>query len=214
MELSASDPDLDLCHAHGELVGVRADPRLVWDPLNPTAMALRPSPLRMKPHRMRLRRKHGLRVCPRVESESRPTSADLRFVIRTRTVLTHTDMNGKDASRMHCTTECDWESSSWLKSTITPAVIKGQREHHKQLAKKISGWIQAHGGEQSVAVEAVPVSGGSGKVSATSHPESATVQESNPLSHLEDLWGHASQITGNPVMIGIIAVLLAIILLK
>jgi hypothetical protein len=45
---------------------------------------------------------------------------------------------------MYCTTQCDWSSSSWLKSTITPAVIKGQKEHHQQLVAKIKGWIKDH----------------------------------------------------------------------
>lgn len=45
---------------------------------------------------------------------------------------------------MFCTTQCDWSSSSWLKSTITPAVIKGQKEYHTQLAHKIRTWIKEH----------------------------------------------------------------------
>lgn len=45
---------------------------------------------------------------------------------------------------MYCTTQCDWSSGSWLKSTITPAVIKGQKEHHQQLVGKIRKHIKAH----------------------------------------------------------------------
>ena len=120
-------------------------------------------------------------------------------------------MDGKPAARMHCTTECDWESSSWLKGTITPAVIKGQREHHKQLARKVSEWIQAHGGQGTVGVEATPV--GSDK-QVEQRQVGDNLEDSPALAQLSDLWSHASQITRNPVMIGIIAVLLAIVLLK
>jgi len=66
------------------------------------------------------------------------------FVIRTRTCLTHDDIKGRPATRIYCTTQCDWISSSWLKGKIGPAVIKGQREYHQKLMVKIRQWIKEH----------------------------------------------------------------------
>ncbi|ORX38733.1 hypothetical protein BD324DRAFT_622133 [Kockovaella imperatae] len=120
-----------------------------------------------------------------------------RFVIRTRTVLTHAEVHHKPGSRMYVTTECDWSSSSWLKGTITPAVIKGQRSHHEQLAKKVNEWIKSHD-MADVVVE-------------VSTPALTEPTETAPWLDLEK---HVSEILGNPVMIALIAVLLAIIILQ
>lgn len=48
------------------------------------------------------------------------------------------------ATRLYCTTQCDWSSSSMLKGTITPAVIKGQKEYHEKLVSAIKDWIKVH----------------------------------------------------------------------
>ena len=53
-------------------------------------------------------------------------------------------MDGAPATRMYCTTQCDWSASSMLKSTITPAVIKGQKEYHQSWLAAIKEWIEDH----------------------------------------------------------------------
>jgi hypothetical protein len=66
------------------------------------------------------------------------------FKIHTRTCLTRTVENGTPSTRMYCTTQCDWSASSMLKSTITPAVIKGQKEYHQSWLSALKEWIDAH----------------------------------------------------------------------
>ena len=51
---------------------------------------------------------------------------------------------------MYCTTQTDWSSSSFLKSTITPAVIKGQKSYHQRLTAKIREWVKVHPSEFGV----------------------------------------------------------------
>ncbi|KAK4688963.1 hypothetical protein P7C73_g1141, partial [Tremellales sp. Uapishka_1] len=81
------------------------------------------------------------------ETQTPDVPTGKKFKIRTRTCLTHTELNGKKATRMYCTTQCDWSASSWLKSTITPAVIKGQKEYHQELNRKIRSWVKVHPNE-------------------------------------------------------------------
>jgi hypothetical protein len=66
------------------------------------------------------------------------------FKIHTRTCLTRAVVDGAPATRMYCTTQCDWSASSMLKSTITPAVIKGQKEYHQKWLSTLKEWIDAH----------------------------------------------------------------------
>jgi len=68
------------------------------------------------------------------------------FKIRTRTCLSHTGAQNDTtpATRLYCTTQCDWSASSMLKSTITPAVIKGQKEYHVKLVDAVNDWIADH----------------------------------------------------------------------
>ncbi|WVQ98399.1 hypothetical protein IAU59_005522 [Kwoniella sp. CBS 9459] len=142
------------------------------------------------------------------------------FSVHTRTCLTHAERNGRPATRMYCTTQCDWSASSWLKSTITPAVIKGQKGYHQKLAKKIREWVKDHPDEFGTKPEHLPSEG---------ELENATVSdgESNDITTTEFQKGngiavvtkqtawidHAMEIPGNPVMLiitGICATLLFI----
>lgn len=62
----------------------------------------------------------------------------------TRTCLTQTDIRGRPATRVYCSTQVDWSSSSLLKGTVTPAVIKGQKEHYRDLVDSARRWIRSH----------------------------------------------------------------------
>lgn len=129
-------------------------------------------------------------------SVSPPELTSPRFTIRTRTCLSKTILRGKPATRMYCTTQCDWSSGSWLKSTITPAVIKGQKEHHQQLTKKIRGHVKAHPDEFGVSTagesddssegdekadEAGEATGGGGQVAVKSHGDAVEAITENPM---------------------------------
>ncbi len=104
---------------------------------------------------------------------------------------------------MLCTTQCDWASSSWLKGTITPAVIKGQKEHHQQLSKKIRSWVRDHSKEfrQIESVEA-------GKA------EEVTTQsvQLETMTSSKSYIAHAQDISRNPVMMGIVGLLCLLLL--
>lgn len=58
--------------------------------------------------------------------------------------MTQTVIDGTPSTRMYCTTQCDWSSSSMLNSTITPAVIKGQKEYHQNWLAALKEWIDGH----------------------------------------------------------------------
>ncbi|WWD18868.1 hypothetical protein CI109_103323 [Kwoniella shandongensis] len=113
---------------------------------------------------------------------------------------------GAPATRILSTTQVDWTGSSMLKSAITPAVIRGQKEHHEQLVSATLDWIDSHredfgkSSEERLEPEIVPVGEG---------PVTSTV----PLSATSDktLVDHASDIPGNPIMIAI-SLLCAILL--
>lgn len=120
-----------------------------------------------------------------------------RFKIHTRTCLTQASLKDKPATRMYCTTQCDWSSGSWLKGTITPAVIKGQKEHHQQLLAKIHKYITAHPDEFD-------------QVSDEEDDRASiiSVDMPRPKSYLE----HAQEIPDNPVMLGLLGFLLALMI--
>jgi hypothetical protein len=69
---------------------------------------------------------------------------------------------------MYCTSQCDWSSFSMLKSTITPAVIKGQKTYHEKLAKGIRHWIHTHPEDYEVVEDDDDLSGGEDEENATS----------------------------------------------
>jgi len=113
---------------------------------------------------------------------------------------------------MHCTTQCDWSSGSWLKGTITPAVIKGQKEHHQQLTKKIRQHIKSH-------PEDFPQNAGDDAGDDADEGENETdhtdvneggddavaTQDKNIMDHLQD-------ITDNPAMLGIVGLCVLLLL--
>jgi hypothetical protein len=45
---------------------------------------------------------------------------------------------------MYSTTQCDWTASSYLQKYITPAVVKGQKEYHQDITRKMRAWIASH----------------------------------------------------------------------
>lgn len=147
------------------------------------------------------------------------------FTVKTRTCLTHAIENDKPATRMFCTSQCDWSSFSMLKSTITPAVIKGQKAYHEKLAKSIRGWIESHPDDFALAGNVGDNSTGGGSVKENAgEPSSDTAQtrsksetaggdtktlpeideiKSRPLASTKSTLDHILEIPGNPVMLGI-----------
>ncbi|KAK8870125.1 hypothetical protein IAR55_000695 [Kwoniella newhampshirensis] len=153
------------------------------------------------------------------EIESETQTPDIpsgkSFKIRTRTCLTHDILHGQSATRIHCTTQVDWTASSMLKSAITPAVIKGQKEHHRQLVHSVRDWVKAHR-EDFANVDADKVE--------IHHPESETAKvegqdaAGDTLMETQAVVGktymdHAGDIWENPVMLGISALCLALLVL-
>ena len=96
------------------------------------------------------------------------------FKIHTRTCLTHAIVDGAPATRMYCTTQCDWSASSMLKSTITPAVIKGQKEYHQVWLAALKEWIQDH--PDDFPSDSPPRSGTGTRPKATSKLSSASTK--------------------------------------
>ncbi|WVQ69663.1 uncharacterized protein L199_007883 [Kwoniella botswanensis] len=126
------------------------------------------------------------------------------FIIRTRTCLTHDILHHKQATRIHCTTQVDWSSSSILKGTITPAVIKGQKEHHQQLIRAITEWVKAHP-DEFTGVEAEQV-----EVRHEAEIEQSTEEVKEKIG--KTIMEHAGEIPDNPVMV-VITVMFVIVLL-
>ncbi|OCF71452.1 hypothetical protein I204_07510 [Kwoniella mangroviensis CBS 8886] len=126
------------------------------------------------------------------------------FIIRTRTCLTHDILHHKQATRIHCTTQVDWSSSSILKGTITPAVIKGQKEHHQQLIRAITEWVKARP-DEFTGVEAEHV-----EVKHEAEIEQSTEEVKEKIG--KTIMEHAEEIPDNPVML-IITVMFVIVLL-
>jgi hypothetical protein len=104
---------------------------------------------------------------------------------------------------MYCTTQCDWSSSSWLKGTITPAVIKGQKEHHQQLTKKIRSWIHSHPEEFGVDADDVD-----DDLTAGSEEVEVVTQRGEGKS----LGQHLREIRENPVTLGMVGLCLVLLL--
>ncbi|WVW82656.1 hypothetical protein I302_104667 [Kwoniella bestiolae CBS 10118] len=125
------------------------------------------------------------------------------FIIRTRTCLTHDILHHKQATRIHCTTQVDWSSSSLLKGTITPAVIKGQKEHHQQLVQAITEWVKGHPDDFGVSREHVEI-----KHETEIEHTTEEVKEKIGKTIIE----HAGEIPDNPVML-VITVLFVVLLL-
>lgn len=142
--------------------------------------------------------------------------------MKTRTCLTHTGLHGKQATRMYCTSQCDWSSFSMLKSTITPAVIKGQKSYYANLAKSIRHWVKTHPqdyGEEAEDAEDEEEEGDgvgevlqSEKVGEDSIAEPVTVvsEKDGHGAHTttattgpRSLFDHTLDIPNNPVMLGI-----------
>lgn len=134
--------------------------------------------------------------------------ADARFKIRTRTCITHAAAKGRPGSRLVCTTQCDWSSSSWLKGTITPAVIKGQKEHHQQLVKKIRRWIKDHPENYPLDNDGLKEEG------ETSDLEEDVVELEDDNRGGQTMIGHAQDATRNPVAVGLFAVLLLMVVFQ
>ncbi|WWC69066.1 uncharacterized protein I206_103002 [Kwoniella pini CBS 10737] len=128
------------------------------------------------------------------------------FTIRTRTCLTHDSLNNKQATRIHCTTQVDWSSSSLLKGTITPAVIKGQKEHHQQLIKGMTEWVKSHPGDfKGVDQDKVEI-----KHEVEIPQTEDTVNEKVGKTLLQ----YAGDIPDNPVMLAITILFLVLLLLN
>jgi len=111
---------------------------------------------------------------------------------------------------MYCTTQCDWSSGSWLKGTITPAVIKGQKEHHQQLTKKIRSHIKSHpddfaqgAGDDADAGE--DDAGEEGELADGNGGDTVTTQD-------KDLAAHLKEITEDPVMLGVVGLCVLLLL--
>ncbi|WWC89636.1 uncharacterized protein L201_004561 [Kwoniella dendrophila CBS 6074] len=127
------------------------------------------------------------------------------FKIRTRTCLTHDSLHHKQATKIHCTTQVDWSASSMLKSTITPAVIKGQKEHHRQLLEFMTNWVKQHPDDfKGVDSSQVEVKH---ETEVEHRPEMDTVNEKVGKT----IMGHAREIPENPVML-VITVMFAVLL--
>ncbi|WVR08380.1 hypothetical protein IAU60_005435 [Kwoniella sp. DSM 27419] len=118
-------------------------------------------------------------------------------------------LKDKPATRMYCTTQCDWSSGSWLKSTITPAVIKGQKEHHQQLTKKIREWIKARPDEFSVDEGEVDSAEESTHQDEVDAGEKSAGDTPTPPKSLVD---HALEIPSNPVSLGMAGLCLLLLL--
>lgn len=107
---------------------------------------------------------------------------------------------------MYCTTQCDWSSGSWLKSTITPAVIKGQKEHHQQLVKKIRSHVKAHPDDfAQVAGDDVDAEEEDAAVEDESGGGEVATEE-------KDLSAHVKEITENPAMLGVVGLCVLLLL--
>ncbi|WVF72553.1 hypothetical protein IAT40_007370 [Kwoniella sp. CBS 6097] len=142
------------------------------------------------------------------------------FSVHTRTCLTHAERHGRAATRMYCTTECAWSASSWLKGTITPAVIKGQKEYHQKLAKKVRDWIKAHPEEFGTRPEHLPSEGELEKAAAADEaPKEVTTQLQEGIGSAvvsrETPWlDYAMEIPENPVMVIVVALCVALLLIN
>lgn len=67
-----------------------------------------------------------------------------------------------------------------LKSTITPAVIKGQKEYHVQLLAAVKAWVKAHPDDFETQAPAAPTTGGgAGKEVEKVNGEKAAVSSSS-----------------------------------
>ncbi|OCF38519.1 hypothetical protein I317_07700 [Kwoniella heveanensis CBS 569] len=144
------------------------------------------------------------------EIESQTQTPDVpsgkSFSVHTRTCLTHAERHGRPATRMYCTTQCDWSASSWLKGTITPAVIKGQKEYHQKLAKKVRDWIKARPEEFGTKEEHLPSEGELEKVTAEEAPKDTTTHIQGTVGTAvvtkhTPWFDHAMEIPQNPVMV-------------
>ena len=141
---------------------------------------------------------------------------DDRFKIHTRTCLFNTGYKGRQGTRIYCTTQCDWSSSSWLKGAITPAVIKGQKEHHQQLTKKIRTWISEHpqdyGIEHQDLTDNADDNGNSEAIVSSVQNNDTDI---HPVDQGEDkgLVGYASEVPQNPIMLGIVGLCVILLLL-
>lgn len=92
-----------------------------------------------------------------------------------------------------------------LKSTITPAVIKGQKEYHQKLVQNVKKWIKSHpadfGGNgagaegQGAGVEEIDLEVDSEVVTAGGRGTGTGTEKT--------LWDHAMDVTENPILLGV-----------
>ena len=113
---------------------------------------------------------------------------------------------------MHCTTECQWSSSSWLQKTITPAVIKGQQQYHEQLGAKIEEWARVHPHE--TAAPPAPQVQDDKQQRRPDVPKLGMGAQRRAHNGEVSLYDHALAIPHNPVMLAVIGFLLSIIMLQ
>lgn len=135
------------------------------------------------------------------------------FKIHTRTCITHSPVRGRPGSQLFCTTQCDWLASSWLKSTITPATMSGQREYHQKLLKAIKKWIKAHPKDFEVAEGQNGGDGGETAGEETDMEDDtenkgvgasvSSTGEGQTIGQDDGVWEQVMAIPANPVMLGI-----------
>ncbi|WRT66048.1 uncharacterized protein IL334_003000 [Kwoniella shivajii] len=134
-------------------------------------------------------------------------SYEVEFKVQTRTCLSHTELNGNPATRIHSTTQVNWSGSSFLKSTITPAVIKGQKEHYRQVVDTALQWINSHREDFGKSPEE--------KVETEGIKESQQSVSVEPIISAEkSLVDHAADIPSNPIMIAISALCALLLFLQ
>lgn len=109
---------------------------------------------------------------------------------------------------MYCTTQTDWSSSSLLKSTITPAVIKGQKSYHQRLTRKIREWVRSH--PEDFGIESNPgaeVDEGEAEDIEEKTMGDGTDNKRNLSVHVGKLWDNPVT-TGPLVLITLLVILL------